>query len=134
MAKSPRAARVWLRKARQDLESADRLLTPPPLPAAACFHAQQAVEKALKAVAVACGAETIPRTHNLLELARVIRGLGESLPYSREQLAGLAPYAVETRYPQAPEPTRRAAQAAAQLAHQVYTWAQQTVTRACTGA
>ncbi|MQM31684.1 MAG: hypothetical protein CRU78_14645 [Candidatus Accumulibacter phosphatis] len=54
--------------------------------AATCFHAQQSVEKALKAVLTARGA-TFPRTHNL-ERARLARGSERYRPgRSREGFA-----------------------------------------------
>jgi HEPN domain-containing protein len=40
------------------------------MPALACFHAQQAAEKALKAVAVSSGILSVPKSHDLLETAR----------------------------------------------------------------
>ncbi|MDP2784042.1 MAG: HEPN domain-containing protein [Sulfurimicrobium sp.] len=63
----------------------------------ACFHAQQAVEKTLKAVLTVKG---IPfrRTHELSELAALLSDQGISLPVSPEQLDALNPYAVVFRY------------------------------------
>lgn len=63
----------------------------------ACFHAQQAVEKALKAVLTVKG---IPfrRTHELSELAQWVSDCGISPPVSQDQLDALNPYAVVFRY------------------------------------
>lgn len=127
MANSPNPARKWLSKARQDLVAAERIMSAPPLPGLACFHAQQAAEKALKAVAAHLGAEEIPRIHSLLELAQTIRELGTTLPFSDEQLASLDPYAVQARYPDSSEPSSRAAEQAVQLGQQVYAWAEQVL-------
>ena len=61
------------------------------------FHAQQAVEKALKAAIVNSGGE-LRRTHDLRFLVQQARGLTIVLP---EEVAGahwLTPWAVELRY------------------------------------
>lgn len=87
-----------LRLARRDQETFDLLL---PLSqaslAALGFHAQQAVEKALKAIAVHFGLD-VPRTHDLAALGQAICDKGISLPLSLDQLRGLNPFAVEYRY------------------------------------
>lgn len=63
----------------------------------ACFHAQQAVEKTLKAVLTVQGI-AFRRTHELSELALLLSDQGISLPVSAEQLEALNPYAVVFRY------------------------------------
>lgn len=87
-----------LRLARRDRETFDLLL---PLPkaslAALGFHAQQAAEKALKAVVVSLGLE-VPRTHDLAALGHVILDSGTTLPLTVDQLRSLNPFAVEYRY------------------------------------
>ena len=87
-----------LRLARRDRETFELLL---PLPkaglAALGFHAQQAAEKALKAVAVSLGLEVL-RTHDLAALGQAILDCGTALPLSVDQLRGLNPFAVEYRY------------------------------------
>ena len=66
-------------------------------PAAAFFFAQQATEKALKAVMTACN--LVPtRTHNLLALAAELNAAGFPAPYTPDELAVLNPYAVTLRY------------------------------------
>lgn len=54
--------------------------------ASAAFHAQQAVEKALKAVLTVRGAE-IGRTHNLVALAGQLAETGDTVPVSDDQLS-----------------------------------------------
>jgi HEPN domain-containing protein len=62
------------------------------------FHAQQAVEKALKAVLIDHGVE-FRRTHDLQTLADRLTGdLGLQLPVPEAQLRRLIPFAVEARY------------------------------------
>ena len=92
-------ARAWLAKADSDLLAARRLLEADGPFDAVCFHAQQACEKALKAVLAAAGTE-IPRTHNLEDLqdscVRVI-GASSASALASLELSELTPYAVETR-------------------------------------
>jgi len=87
-----------LRLARRDRDTFGLLL---PLPqaslAALGFHAQQACEKALKAVATLRGIE-IRRTHDLAALGQLIVDDGGNLPLPIDALRQLNPFAVEFRY------------------------------------
>lgn len=60
------------------------------------FHAQQAVEKALKAVMAAHGI-SFPKTHNLKELHDLLLEHGHTSPLTIDQLNELTPYAVTSR-------------------------------------
>lgn len=85
LGQSDRTAFLWL------------LQGPGVRPAAAFFFAQQAIEKALKAVMIA--SDLVPtRTHNLLALTAEINAAGVATPLSPEELAALNPYAVTLRY------------------------------------
>ena len=66
-------------------------------PAVACFHAQQAAEKALKAVMCLHGLE-FRRTHDLEALAGLLRDIDVAPPVDELDLRCLTPYAVEFRY------------------------------------
>ncbi len=61
------------------------------------FHAQQAVEKSLKAVLHACSAG-FGRTHDLTQLCELVSAVGLKLPLPMETIAQLTPYAVTLRY------------------------------------
>jgi HEPN domain-containing protein len=61
------------------------------------FHAQQAVEKGLKAALVSKGI-VFRRIHDLLELRELAAANGLDVPTGVDLLARLAPYAVEFRY------------------------------------
>lgn len=65
--------------------------------ASVLFHAQQAIEKAFKAVMIA---ENVPfgRSHNLLALAAALQEFGMETPYPPDEVAALNPYAVLFRY------------------------------------
>jgi HEPN domain-containing protein len=65
-------------------------------------HAQQAAEKALKAVLVAYGVD-FPPTHNLVVL-RDLAGEVCELPAEAGSLPALSVYAVSSRYPEDAEP------------------------------
>lgn len=65
-----------------------------------CFHAQQAVEKSLKAALFAHEIE-FGRTHDLVKLAQLLRSRGIVVPVSDSQLRTLNPFAVTFRYDEA---------------------------------
>ncbi len=68
------------------------------LPQQICFHAQQAVEKAIKAILLFCKID-FPLTHDIEELVDLLTNAGISLPQEVLEAGVLTPYAVETRYP-----------------------------------
>jgi len=91
--------RQWIKKAEGDLRSAQLLLAAdPPEPDAVAFHAQQAVEKYLKAYLVHVGIDP-PRTHDLITLFDLIAPHDDSLEPLRESARPLSPLAVQVRYP-----------------------------------
>jgi hypothetical protein len=61
------------------------------------FHAQQAVEKLMKALISARSAQ-FELTHNLSRLATALQNLGEMLPATPVSLSDLNDFAVEYRY------------------------------------
>jgi len=63
-----------------------------------CFHAQQAVEKALKAVLLARQVD-FPLVHDLEALKDIGQKAGITIPENLLDIDTLTPYAVETRYP-----------------------------------
>jgi HEPN domain-containing protein len=88
----------WLRQADVDLEAA-RLLTPR-FAALACFHAQQAAEKALKAILYGAG-ERIVLGHSLAELGAAVERHSADFAALAGEVAKLDRYYVPTRYPNA---------------------------------
>ena len=94
----------YLRLARRDEAAFRALLNSVTVDfAVACFHAQQAVEKALKAVMFLHGLE-FRRTHDLEELSGSLTDAGINNPLEAEELRRLTPYAVEFRYDDEPMP------------------------------
>jgi HEPN domain-containing protein len=63
-----------------------------------CYQAQQAAEKALKAVFLAKGTR-FPLTHDLELLLEELEDAGVEIPESVDRVSKLSRYAVETRYP-----------------------------------
>jgi len=92
-------ARQWIAKAEEDLLTAEHTLTlREHCPAGTvCFHAQQCVEKYLKALLTLRGVE-FPKTHDLV-LLRNRLGSGSGLDLEMEDLLSLNRYSVEARYP-----------------------------------
>ena len=114
-------ARAWLKKAESDLTAARHLLVAGGPFDAVCFHAQQACEKALKAV-LAWAERDIPRTHNLEDLQPacvVILAEPAASALRSLDLTQLTPYAVETRYDAEFWPDRATAADAFALAEKV---------------
>jgi HEPN domain-containing protein len=115
-------ARRFLSLASDDLAAFRTLAATPHIrEAIAIFHAQQTIEKCLKAVLFANEVE-FRRTHDLYELADRIEQARIALPYSAEELGLLNPYAVEFRYGDQAIPliTREEAEA---LAQDILEWA-----------
>ena len=91
-------ARRLLRLAQRDRTAFAALAAAPSVAlAVACFHAQQAAEKALKAVSCLRGVG-FRRTHDLEELAGVLADIGLPVAATADDLRRLTPYAVEFRY------------------------------------
>lgn len=91
-------AQRLLRLAVRDVATFELLLPLPAAPLSAIgFHAQQAVEKSLKAACVLRGLE-IRRTHDLAALAQALVDDGAELPLQLDEFRQLNPFAVQYRY------------------------------------
>jgi len=91
-------ARSYLRLADRDIKALDLLIHSEKIDDETVgFHAQQAVEKCLKAV-LAFSSISFRKTHDLQELMDLLLDQGKSLPPNTEQLDMLTPYAVLMRY------------------------------------
>jgi len=96
-----------------------------------CYHAQQAVEKALKALLVEKEIPP-PRTHNILDLCIALQELGSNPPLSEEESVFLTSV-YRARYPAglgilpSGEPLRGDAAKALQCASKVWQWIQETL-------
>ena len=87
-----------------------------------CFHAQQAVEKSLKAV-LALHRVDYPFTHDLGTLVGLGANLHADVLEFREASEDLVQYAVAARYDEEMYPDAEAAAHALAIAERVYEWA-----------
>ena len=92
-------AGAWIAKAGNDLLCIRNNLAASQVPAdAVCFHAQQAAEKAIKAL-IAARALAPQRTHDLTTLLNDAHAAGWSVDPLREPCEVVNPYSVTARYP-----------------------------------
>ena len=111
--------REWLRKAATDLGVARHLLEQSSFYSAVGFHAQQAVEKYLKALLVHHQIE-FPKTHNIDLLLDLAAPADQTLVDALRQASVLTQYGVEIRYPgDAPDVSEDEAGEAVSLAAKV---------------
>ncbi len=71
-----------------------------------CFEAEQAAEKALKALCILFDVK-FPRTHNIHYLVELLDNSSLKLPEELTDITELTNYSVETRYPGEYEPVSR---------------------------
>jgi HEPN domain-containing protein len=114
----------WLRRARSNLSrcrSDSRL--PDVLFEDLCFDAQQAAEKAIKAVVLE--GRRVPRTHDLAELVNLVTATGVEVPRDVQEAKRLTPYAVAGRYPGVSEDASEGEyREALAIAERVVAWAE----------
>lgn len=90
-------ARRWFQQAREDLEVV-RTLRAADHHAAACFHSQQAAEKALKALLYSQGARIV-LGHSVSELVRQCEAHDAAFAPMRAEAGLLDQFYIPTRYP-----------------------------------
>ena len=90
----------WVGKAEEDAAVAERehRVRKQPSPGAVCYHAQQCVEKYLKAILQEQGAP-IPKSHDLVNLLELCRFDPISVLFDRDGLVSLTRFATHFRYP-----------------------------------
>ena len=121
---------VWLAFAKTDLGVAQHLNAnyyPKPLEII-CYHCQQAAEKAIKALIVACGAQGgMPKKHNLSFLLVQIKNMVDIPEKYYDYTDALTPYGVAVRYPNELELEEHHALEALKYAQEILDWAEETV-------
>jgi len=119
--------REWLNRARSDLTMAKTQgfeIYYEDL----CFHAQQAAEKAIKAVLLRHGIR-FPYVHDIRELIGLLKRKAVRVPARVAKACELTNYAVETRYPGLSEPvSEKEYRAAVSIAESVVRWAEKQIT------
>lgn len=116
-----RAAEAWMQRAKGNLARAKQ-----PKPDEAfwedlCFDAQQAAEKAVKAVLVLRGVN-FPRTHDIADLLAFVAQA--EIPDDLWEADSLSEYATVARYPGRQPASEQDRQKAILLAEQVVRWAE----------
>ena len=123
---SPDDPREWLNRARSNLAMA-RNRVPDAYLEDLCFEAQQAAEKAIKAVMISRNIE-FPYVHDLAHLLSLLEEVGEIIPESVLKAEELTSYAVDTRYPGLSSPVEEQEYVdAVEIAETVVRWAEERV-------
>jgi HEPN domain-containing protein len=118
----------WLRRARSNLAKAkaNRSL-PEVLYEDLCFDAQQAAEKAIKALLIHQNVP-FPKTHDIMDLLTLLHNSGLDVPEEIRHADFLTGYAVETRYPgMSEEVTEEDYAEALALAERVFQWVESII-------
>jgi HEPN domain-containing protein len=126
----PNDPREWLNRAQSNLARAQS-----PLPHAYledhCFDAEQAAEKAIKAVFMALGL-AFPYIHDLGRLLTLLAQASVRIPKYVQEADQLTRFAVDARYPGLSSPvTKREHQRAVRIATRVLRWAIRQVDQIC---
>jgi HEPN domain-containing protein len=122
----PDDPREWIRRAKSNLALA-RNVIPDVDYADLCFDAQQAAEKAVKAVFIHRD-ETFPYSHDLERLLGLLEGNGLKAPKYVHLAKELTRFAHKTRYPGLGDPvTKRAHRRAVRIAAGVVRWAERRI-------
>jgi HEPN domain-containing protein len=122
----PDDPREWLNRARSNLSRAKSKI-PEAYLEDLCFDAQQAAEKAIKAMLMKKGI-AFPYVHDLARLLTLLEDAGETIPESVRQAEDLTRYAVVTRYPGLTEPVTEAHyQEAVASAEAVVRWVEEKI-------
>jgi len=120
----PDDPREWLNRARSNLARAKADIDVPGVYLEdLCFDAQQAAEKAIKAVLISLNVR-FPYVHDLATLLHLIERSGLALPQGIKDADVLTHFAFETRYPGPEEPvSREEYKKAVAIAEAVVHWA-----------
>ena len=118
--------REWMNRARSNLVRAkDRI--PGVYLEDLCFDAQQAAEKAIKAVMIARGI-VFPYTHDVARLLTILESRTERIPDAIRRTVRLTCFAVHTRYPNVEEPvSEQEYTEAIEIAEAVVRWAEERI-------
>ena len=117
--------REWLRRAKSNLARARAgKVDPDILYEDICFDAQQAAEKAIKAVLVSRDVR-LRRSHDIIDLLTLVSEAGLDVPDFVKEADRLTHYAVQTRYPGISEDVdKEETGEAVRLAGEVLEWAE----------
>ncbi len=129
----PDDPREWLSRARSNLRLA-AAQDPGIHLEELCYNAQQAAEKAIKAVFVKLG-KPFPYTHNLAQLLGRLSGAGMEVPAEVGRAVDLTRFAYEARYPSVgPEVTPEMHEQCLGVAQATVEWAETIIQTECGGS
>ena len=118
----PDDPREWLNRARSNLVRSSQHSLPNIYLEDLCFDAQQASEKALKALCIHRDID-FPYVHDLAKLLTLLEQAGVTVPGEVQEAGRLTRYAIATRYPGLAEPvTEEEHKEAVALAERVVQW------------
>lgn len=127
--RDPEDPREWIRRARSNLaRAAAGRPTREVLYEDLAFDAQQAAEKAIKAVLVGRRV-AFPKTHSLERLLDLVERSSEDVPTKVRDAASLTPFAAAARYPGVEQVTEEQYRDALAIARTVVQWAEQVIER-----
>jgi len=98
MPADPSDPHAWVQRAYSNLRLAEKGQGKDILLEDLCFNAQQAVEKALKAICL-CKGQEFPKTHSITRLIDLVECTGIKVPEQIKSADFLTQYAVEAHYP-----------------------------------
>jgi len=120
-------ARSMLQKAQQDFDAAKNFSESKKVADEIIgFHAQQTIEKALKAILTRASIE-FEHTHDLVSLFEEVEKLGHKPPASSEDVEELTPFAVQFRYTVFSDVEPLDRKETIELAEKFIKWAQEIV-------
>lgn len=123
----PGSAEEWMSRARSNLTRAQQPKPDDVYWEDICFDAQQAAEKALKALLIKKGIQ-FRFVHDIGELTGLLRKAGIEVPHRVLESVELTEFAVEARYPGPFEPvTEEEAETAIERAVAVVDWVQSKI-------
>jgi HEPN domain-containing protein len=122
----PDDPREWLNRARSNLARAKAKRKGVYLEDL-CFDAQQAAEKAIKALLIQLDVN-FPYVHDLAELLTLVEKAGQAVPEPIKRVAELSRFAVFTRYPGiGPSIKEKEYRETVEIAVRVVKWAENTI-------
>ncbi len=123
----PDSPQEWLNRAKSNLAIAKANVGKDVYLEDLCFDAQQAAEKATKAVLLSMGVD-FPPIHNLTGLLSLIERKGKPIPMLIKKAGSLSRFAVLSRYPSTAEPvTKKEHKTAVSTAEAVIKWAEKQI-------
>ena len=117
--------REWMNRARSSLAMAKNRV-PQVYLEDLCFEAQQAAEKAIKALMIKRDID-FPYVHDLARLLSLLKEAGEAIPDGVGQARKLTRFATVTRYPMSQTVTEQHYLEALSIAEAVVRWAEERI-------